>query len=202
MNKKLNLEFFNRNTLEVAKDLIGKIIVRKYKDSLIKIRITETEGYTGINDKASHSYNGKITDRTKVMFGNYGKTYIYLIYGMYNCLNFVTEEKGSGSAVLIREGKIIEGLDTASVLRYNKKYKNLNNYQKNNISNGPGKLTMSLNLTKKDNDTFLDSKDLYIEDDGYDGFKIGRGKRINIDYAEEAKDFLWRFYMKEDKNDI
>ncbi len=202
MNKKLKLDFFNRDTLEVAEDLIGKIIVRRYKDELIKIRITETEGYTGIKDKGSHSYNGKITNRTRVMFGTYGKTYIYLIYGIYYCLNFVTEEKGSGSAVLIREGKIIKGLDTASVLRYNKKYNELNNYQKKNISNGPGKLTIALNLTKKDNDKFLNSNDLYLEDDGYDSFKIERGKRINIDYAEEAKDFLWRFYMKEEKNEI
>ncbi len=202
MKKKINLEFFNRDTLEVAKDLIGKIIVRRYKDELIKIRITETEGYTGIKDKASHSYNSRITDRTKVMFGTYGKTYIYLIYGMYYCLNFVTEEKGSGSAVLIREGKIIKGLDTASLLRYNKKYNELNKYQKKNISNGPGKITMAINLTKKDNDIFLDSEDLYLEDDGYNDFQIGRGKRININYAEEAKDFLWRFYMKEDKNGV
>ncbi len=202
MNKKLNLEFFNRNTLKVAEELIGKVIVRKYKDQVIKIRIAETEGYTGIKDKASHSYNGKLTDRTKVMFGTYGKTYIYLIYGMYYCLNFVTEEKGSGSAVLIREGKIIKGLDTVSILRYNKKYKDLNNYQKRNISNGPGKLTMALNITKEDNDKFLDSNDLYLEDDGYDSFKVERGKRINIDYAEEAKEFLWRFYMKDEKNEL
>ena len=201
MSKKLKLNFFNRDTLEVAEDLIGKIIVRKYKNDFIKIRITVTEGYTGKEDKASHSYKGKITNRTKVMFGTFGKTYIYLIYGMYYCLNFVTEEKGKGSAVLIREGKIIKGLDTASILRYNKKYEDLNNYQKKNITNGPGKLTIALNITKKDNDKFLNSKDLYLEDDGYDNYEIGRGKRINIDYAEEAKDYLWRFFMKEDKNE-
>lgn len=197
MSKKINLEFFNRNTLKVAEDLIGKIIVRKYNGKLLKIRITETEGYLGVKDKASHSYNGKITERTKVMFGSYGKTYIYLIYGMYHCLNFVTEEEGVGAAVLIRGGKIVKGMDTVAVLRYNKKYKDLNNYQRKNITNGPGKLTMALNLTKKDNDKFLNSKDLYLEDDGYNDFEIGRGKRINIDYAEEAKDYLWRFYLKE-----
>ena len=197
MNKRLNLEFFNRNTLKVAEDLIGKIIVRKYNGKLLKIRIIETEGYLGVKDKASHSYNGKITERTKVMFGSYGKTYIYLIYGMYHCLNFVTEEEGVGAAVLIRGGKIVKGMDTAAFLRYNKKYKDLNNYQRKNITNGPGKLTMALNLTKKDNDKFLNSKDLYLEDDGYNDFEIGRGKRVNIDYAEEAKDYLWRFYLKE-----
>ena len=200
MSKKLKLNFFNRDTLEVAEDLIGKIIVRKYKNDFIKIRITVTEAYTGKEDKASHSYNGKVTNRTKVMFGPYGKTYIYLIYGMYYCLNFVTEEKGKGSAVLIREGKIIKGLDTASILRYNKKHKDLNSYEKKNITNGPGKLSIALNLTKKENDKFLDSDDLFLEDDGFDEYVIGRGKRINIDYAEEGKDYLWRFFMKDDKN--
>ena len=197
MNKRLNLEFFNRNTLKVAEDLIGKIIVRKYKDKLLKIRITETEGYLGEKVKASHTYNGKVTERTKVMFGPYGKTYIYLIYGMYYCINFVTEEEGVGSAVLIRSGNVIKGLDTISILRYNKKYKYLNSYQRKNISNGPGKLSIALNLSKENNDIFLNSEDLYLLDDGYRDFEVGRGKRINIDYAEEAKDYLWRFYLKE-----
>lgn len=197
MSKKIHLEFFNRDTLKVAEDLIGKIIVRKYNDDIIKVRITEVEAYKELNDKASHSYKGKFTDRTKVMFGTYGKTYIYLIYGRYYCLNFVTEEKGRGCAVLIRRGEILEGLDSAAYLRYNKKYHELNRYQKESISNGPGKLSMALNLTKDDNDKLLDSQDLYLKSDDYSDFKIQRGKRINIDYGEEAKDYLWRFYMKE-----
>jgi DNA-3-methyladenine glycosylase len=176
MSKKIPLEFFNRETLKVAEDLIGKIIVRKYNDDFIKIRITEVEAYKELNDKASHSYKGKVTNRTKVMFGTYGKTYIYLIYGMYYCLNFVTEEKGKGYAVLIRSGEILEGMDLAAFLRYNKKYRELNKYQKKNISNGPGKLSMALNLKKDDNDKFLNSQDLYLEADDYSDFKIQRGK--------------------------
>jgi DNA-3-methyladenine glycosylase len=116
---------------------------------------------------------------------------------MYYCLNFVTEEKGKGYAVLIRSGEILEGMDLAAFLRYNKKYRELNKYQKKNISNGPGKLSMALNLKKDDNDKFLNSQDLYLESDDYSDFKIQRGKRINIGYAEEARDYLWRFYMKE-----
>ena len=90
---KLNRNFFDRDARIVGEDLIGKILVRKYDDTVIKSRIVETEAYIAAIDKASHAYGGKITPRTKVMFGPPGHAYVYFIYGMYYCMNFVTEEE-------------------------------------------------------------------------------------------------------------
>jgi len=98
MNEILTKEFYLRPTLQIAKDLLGKVIV--YNG--LKARIIETEAYVGKIDKACHCYGGKVTKRTQVMFKSGGRSYIYLIYGMYSCLNVVTEGEGEGAAVLIR----------------------------------------------------------------------------------------------------
>ncbi len=100
--KILNQPFYLRDGLSVAKDLIGKILVREYQGKAYRYKIVETEAYMGPEDKASHAYGGKFTQRTKPMFEEGGITYIYLIYGMYYCLNIVVEKKGIPHAVLIR----------------------------------------------------------------------------------------------------
>lgn len=192
--KKLNREFYNRPTLDVARDLIGKVLVH----GDLSVRITETEAYIGDIDKACHCYNGKITERTRVMFGPAGYAYIYLIYGMYNCFNIVTEREGCGCAVLVRGGIPLDGdnnLDKMSFNRFKKSSGQLSGYQKRNFANGPGKLCMALNLTREQNSIDLLGDELFLCDDGYDDFHIETGKRINIDYAEEAAEFLWRFSM-------
>ncbi|SHJ40155.1 DNA-3-methyladenine glycosylase [Dethiosulfatibacter aminovorans DSM 17477] len=188
---KLDREFYNRPTLDVARDLVGKVLVHKG----LSLRITETEAYIGDIDKACHCYKGRITERTRVMFGPPGFSYIYLIYGMYNCFNIVTERKGCGCAVLIRGGIPLDGRDEMSMYRFKKPYVELSGYQKRNFANGPGKLCMALNLTRDQNSIDLLGDELYLYDDGYTEFDIEIGKRINIDYAEEAKDFMWRFRM-------
>lgn len=108
----LTKKFFEKNTLNIAKNLLGKRLIRVYRGKEITVRIVETEAYHGISDKASHASRGK-TARTEVMFGRAGMIYVYLIYGMHYCLNFVTGKEGFPAAVLIRgievDGKFIKG---------------------------------------------------------------------------------------------
>lgn len=194
--EKLEKDFYLNDTLNTAKQLIGKYIVRKIDNADLIMKITETEAYIGSIDKACHAYKNKRTERTEVMFAEGGKTYVYMIYGMYYCLNVVTEKKDVPCAVLIRGGIPHKGFDKMSLFRYNKKYNELNNYQIKNFSNGPGKLCKALNITKEQNFLDLTENEIYICEKKEDKKpKIKIGKRINIDYAEEAKDFLWRFYI-------
>mgnify|MGYP000925800024 CR=1 FL=1 len=190
---KLKRNFYDRDARVVGEDLIGKILVRKYDDAVIKSRIVETEAYIAEIDKASHGYGGKITPRTKIMFGPPGFAYVYFIYGMYYCLNFVTEGEGTCSAVLIRALDPLINKEEMSLNRYGKQLNELTKYQRSNISNGPGKLCNALKITKEQNGTDLTGTEIYVEDDSFRNFKVDKSKRINIDYAEEAKDFLWRY---------
>ncbi len=196
--KKLSRSFYNRSTLDVARDLLGKIIVHRVDGKEISGRIVETEGYIGAIDKACHCYK-KITKRTEVMFGQPGHAYVYLIYGMYCCMNIVTESEGVGAAVLIRALEPLKGIEEMAVNRYKKTLNELNKRQLNNLTNGPGKLCMALNITREENKEDLTGEGLFLLDDGFDSFEIAKGKRINIDYAQEAKDFEWRFYIKGNK---
>lgn len=191
---KLKNSFYTGNTLEIAKSLLGKNIVRETDKGTIIAQITETEAYIGSIDKACHAYNYKKTDRTATLFLKGGCSYVYLIYGMYNCLNVVTGPEGDPNAVLIRGVEITKGIDIASQLRYNKPFNELSNYQVKNFTNGPGKLCKALDIDRNLNGHILDKPPLYITE-GETPKKIYAGKRINIDYAEEAKDFMWRFYL-------
>lgn len=193
---KLNRNFYNRDARIVAQELIGKVLVRQYDGNIIKARITETEAYIGAIDKASHGYGGKITKRTKIMYGPPGYTYVYLIYGMYYCLNFVTEGEGVCSAVLIRAAEPVENIELMCNNRYNKSLNEISKQQLKNISNGPGKLCIALDISKEDNGVDLTKEEIYLLDDEYTNFLVEKSKRINIDYAEEAKDFLWRYTIK------
>lgn len=191
---KLDRSFYERDTLIVAKELLGKYIVHSTPQGRYVMKITETEAYKGTRDKACHAYNGRLTPRTKVMFGKGGFAYIYLIYGMYCCFNVVTEKEGSGSAVLIRGGVPVENKNIMSMARYGMPYDKLSKNNIKNFANGPGKLCKALDIHKSLNGEDLTGNKLYIEE----GEKVSRfntGKRINIDYAEEARDFLWRFYI-------
>lgn len=173
---RLKRNFFNRNTVTVARQLLGKNLCRRIGGRVIKAKITETEAYCGTRDLACHASKG-LTPRTKIMFGPPGHAYVYMIYGMYHCLNFVTEKEGNPSAVLIR------GIEFKSL----------------KIS-GPGRLCRELKIDKKLNGTDLcKSKEIWVESAGWrrrDGLKnIKRGKRIGVDYAGRWKDKLWRFYI-------
>lgn len=184
------------DTLFAAKALLGKYIVRVYENKKLVMKITETEAYIGKIDKACHAYNNKKTERTKVLFNKGGCAYIYLIYGLYYCFNVVTEKKDEPCAILIRGGQPYEGLEIMSKFRYNKSYDELSKYQIKNFSNGPGKLCKALNITKKLNNKSLLGNNFYIYDsEENENINIKTSKRININYAEEAIDFMWRFYI-------
>lgn len=166
---KLTFSFFNRECLEVAEDLIGKVLVRKTPFGEIKLRITETESYIGETDTACHAHKGR-TKRTQVMYGKAGTIYIYLCYGMHWLLNIVTGDIDNPQAVLIRA---CEGFE------------------------GPAKLTKKLGITGEYNKKDITvCEDFYIEDDGF-MCEVATDKRVGIGYAsEEDQEKLWRFIMK------
>lgn len=193
----LTKEFYLRDTLTVAKELLGKNIVRNINGHKLVARIVETEAYIGPHDKAAHSYNNKRTKKNEVMFEEGGHAYIYFIYGMYYCFNIVTEEKGKPSAVLIRAVEPIEGIEYMCNLRYKNELSNITKNQYKNLTNGPSKLCLALGLDKNLNGIHLFSDNLYLEDVGYNNFDIVETTRINIDYAEEARFYPWRFYIKD-----
>ena len=155
-------------------------------------------------DKACHAYGGKKTPRVEPLYGKPGIAYVYFIYGMYYCFNIITKEEGSPEGVLIRAVEPLEGFDVMSELRFKKNYKELSNTQKRDLTNGPGKLCMAFGITKENTwDDLTNDEELYVEEPPiqYDinDFKIVETTRIGIDYAEEARDFLWRFYIKENR---
>ena len=193
--------------METARQLLGKYLVRRLEGETLVCRITETEAYVGRCDKACHAYNYRKTDRTATLFLEPGRAYVYLIYGMYHCLNFVTEPEGEPAAVLIRGGEAIAGWETMSRLRYGKPFEELTSYQRKNFLNGPGKLCKALSLTRADDRTDLTGDTLFVCDSPADlGLpcptpakeKICSGPRIGVDYAEEARDFPWRFWLEKE----
>ncbi|MGL4911898.1 MAG: DNA-3-methyladenine glycosylase [Romboutsia sp.] len=200
--------FFNQDGIRVAQDILGKYLIRNYDDKTIVTKIVETESYMGITDKGAHVYGDKKTERTKPLYLEGGHIYVYLIYGMYYCLNISANVEGDPECILIRAVEPITELDEISLNRFKKEYKDLTNYQKKNITNGPGKLCMALKIDKNLNSKSILGNELYISDFYYDKyekvyntdkFEIEKSKRINIDYAEEAKDYLWRFFIKDNK---
>lgn len=204
----MNRDFFQQDAINLAKDILGKYLIREYDGKQIVSKIVETEAYMGVNDKAAHVYGDKKTDRTMPLYLDGGHIYVYLIYGMYYCLNISANKENIPECVLIRAIEPVKGIEEICENRYKKNYSNLSIYQKKNISNGPGKLCMALNIDKSLNFKSILGNELYISDFYYeegkkvfadDKFEIEIDKRINIDYAEEAKDYLWRFYIKDNK---
>lgn len=194
----LPYNFYNRDTLEVAPDLLGKYLVRETGGHRLVGKIVEVEAYKGSIDKGAHSYNYRRTPRTEIMFGPPGHAYVYLIYGMYYCLNIVTEEEGEPCAVLIRGIEPVEGEAHMAVLRYGKSLEEITRAQRKNLTNGPGKVCKAFDIIKEQNGKPLWSEDFYVGSrDTVEYTEIIRSKRINIDYAEEAKDFLWRYSIKD-----
>lgn len=189
--QKLPASFYLQDTVEVARQLIGKKLVRRLNGQLLSAIICETEAYTGFSDKACHSYKGK-TERTKVMFEPGGRAYVYLIYGMYCCLNITTRQEGVPEAVLIRAACPVQGIETMMALRQQKKP--VRNLTAHNLLSGPGKLCSGLGITRAQNGLLLSGEELYLcEGVAVPKERIAATKRIHIDYAQEARDFLYRF---------
>lgn len=199
----MNVDFFRQDAITLSKKLLGKYLVRKYDDKEIIVKIVETEAYMGITDKAAHVYGDRRTDRTEPLYEDGGTIYVYLIYGMYYCLNISANIKDTPQCVLIRAVEPIKGIDDISINRYDKVYGELTTYQKKNITNGPGKLCKALKIEKDLNFKSVLGNELFVKDSIDNGkeekFEIVESKRVNIDYAQEAKDYLWRYYIKDNK---
>lgn len=193
--EKLTRDFYNRDTVTVAQDLLGNYLVRVLCGEKLICRITETEAYVGRCDKACHAYGYRRTARTETLFAKPGTAYIYLIYGMYNCLNFVTEPEEEPAAVLIRGLEAVSGAETLSRLRYQKPLAELTPYQQKNFLNGPGKICKALSLDRSYDGTDLTGNVLYTVRSGETPEQIYTGPRVGIDYAEEAVEFPWRFWI-------
>lgn len=146
----LDREFYARPAIEVARDCLGKILVHGKTAG----RIVEVEAYLGVGDRAAHSWRG-VTDRTRVMFGEPGHAYVYFIYGMYECLNFVCEPVGQAGCVLIRALEPIAGLATMRRRRPTAK-------RPEDLANGPGKLTLAMGITRKQNGADLTASPLEV----------------------------------------
>ena len=194
--KTLGNNFFKRDTVEVAKNLLGKKIIRNISGNFFCAKIVETEAYLGLEDRACHSYGGNITKRNEILYKEAGTIYVYLIYGMYNLLNIVTKNENDPEAVLIRAVEPIENIDAMAVNRFGKIYKDLSSYQKKNLTNGPGKLTMAMEIDRALNGKILSPDYLFIVD-GEDVRNIIETKRIGIDYAGEDANLPLRFYIED-----
>ena len=195
----LDKSFFNRDTITVAKELLGKIIVHKINGKIYRAKIVETEAYLGLNDRAAHTFGGNITNRNKVMYMDAGTIYVYQTYGIHYLMNFVTLDERSPEAVLIRAIEPLNEIDSISLNRFGKNFNSLSNYQRKNLTNGPGKLTKALKIDKDLNGSNLFTGQIYLED-GDDDFDIIVDKRIGIDYSKEAIDYPYRFYIKDNPN--
>lgn len=188
----LKKDFYMRESLAVARDLLGKILVRYIEGEAYRFKIVETEAYMGKDDKGAHAYGGKKTPRTAPMFEEGGITYIYLIYGMYNCLNIVANVKDIPQGVLIRA---VEPVDEKSI-NFARANRNIRSRKIEDLTNGPGKLCKAMKIDRTLNATsVLEKGELWIEDAPL-CTDIVTDKRINIPYAEEYQDVEWRFYIR------
>ena len=248
--KRLAREFFMTDALELSRRLIGKIMVHETPLGKVRGVITETEAYMGVEDKGSHTYGGRRTERTEPMFHIGGTSYVYFIYGMYNCVNVTAGAEGTPMASLIRmvepadeaSRNIMERLRMADMerrreAREKRKAERMADSGetaaagtaamkegisavakemdavgtetfaaatekvpaavKKHLADGPGKLCIAMYITKADNDVDMaESREFYLtEGIAVEESRILTGKRIGIDYAEEAADYLWRFTL-------
>jgi DNA-3-methyladenine glycosylase len=181
-DRPLPRSFYARPAIEVARGLLGKILVHRNTSA----RIVETEAYLGVEDRAAHAWRG-ITPRTKVIFGPAGHAYVYLIYGMYECLNIVAEEVGSAGCVLIRAVEPLTGL---AAMRKRRPAA----HKDHDLGNGPGKLTLALGITRRHNGADVTKGSLTVHELGAaEPFEIGVSPRIGITHCA---DWPLRFFIQ------
>jgi DNA-3-methyladenine glycosylase len=185
----LKREYYKQGTIEVAKSLLGKILLHDAPEGETVGRIVETEAYLGPEDQAAHSSGGRRTARNEVMYGEKGHAYVYFIYGMYFCFNITTGIfVGKPEAVLLRALEPISGQDLMIKRRGTKI----------NLTNGPSRLCIAMGITKLQNQFDLTTSPLYIEDaKEISSSDIVKTTRVGVDYAGEWKNKTWRFYIKE-----
>ncbi|MCM2322590.1 MAG: DNA-3-methyladenine glycosylase [Oligoflexia bacterium] len=181
--KLLPAEFFAPCTLEVARALLGKLLVVRSGAAEVMARIVETEAYRG-DDPASHSSRGR-TPRTSIMFGPPGRAYVYFIYGMYEMLNFVTEPEGLPGAVLIRAAEPLAGEELMRRRRPTAR-------SSRDLTSGPGKLCQALGIRLSHNGQPLQGPRLEVRDDGYQPGPVSCSPRVGINAGQER---FWRFFL-------
>lgn len=173
--------FYNRPTVEVAKDLLGKVLRHGETSGII----VETEAYLGADDLAAHSARG-LTDRTRVIFGPPGHAYVYLIYGMYECLNIIAEPEGVPGCVLLRAVEPLEGIDIMRQRRPTAR-------KLEDLASGPGKLTLALGISRKLNGADLTRVPLFVHDATHQSpMKIVATPRVGI---TKCTDWHLRFHI-------
>lgn len=190
--KKLQESFYQRsNVLQIAKDLLGKVLVTEWNGVITSVRIAETEAYAGMTDRASHAYGAKRTNRNEIMYANGGVAYVYLCYGIHHLFNVVTNVDGIPHAILIRAGEPLMGVEEM-LKRTGKKELD------NSLTRGPGNLSKALGLHTRHSGSSLLDNELYIAADEYSYIKkkIIASPRIGVDYAGNDALLLYRFFVK------
>ncbi len=194
MPRVLPQQFYNRDTLTVARELLGQLLVRDLEEQQLSGQIVEVEAYVGESDTASHASPGP-TDRNAPMYGPPGHAYVYLIYGIHHCLNVVTEPSGFPAAILIRAIAPLEGLRTMRQLRGSQ-------HPDRNLTRGPGRLCQALDVDLRFDGSTLYSAErpLRIEEGQSipDG-KVARSPRIGVRGDEAALTARWRFYVRDNR---
>ena len=190
----LQESFYQQDTIIVARELLGKILVHQSSEGTTTGRIVETEAYRGPEDQAAHSSGGRRTTRNEVMFGQKGRAYVYFIYGLYYCFNVTAGNvPGKPEAVLIRAIEPLAGLEIMAKCRGQQE-------KVTNLTNGPSKMCMAMGLSKAQNKTDLTAPPLYIEDAPLvPQEEIVETTRVGVDYSGEWKNKLWRFYIRDNR---
>ncbi len=187
---KLPLSFFERSdVVQIARELVGKILLTSFDGQRTSGRIVETEAYNGIVDKASHAYSGRRTARTDIMFREGGTAYVYLCYGIHHLFNVVTNTINIPHAVLIRAIEPLEGVDIMQ-----ERLRAPGGGPLHTLGRGPGKLSKALGISTSHTGTVL-QESIAIYDDGYRPAEIIAGPRIGVDYAAEDAELPYRFYL-------
>ncbi len=182
---RLDRSFYSRYTPDVARELLGSVLVRVIDGMVLRSRVVEVEAYRGADDPASHAYRG-LTKRTAVMFGEPGHAYVYFTYGFHYCLNLTTETEGEPGAVLIRAVEPLEGVEEMKRRRGVEEITNL--------TNGPGKLTKAMGIDLRLNgEDLVESEELFLLSGRRNG-KVAVSTRIGVSSGRER---LWRYYVED-----
>lgn len=195
MKKKLPRSFYTRDdVVAVSRELLGKLLFTRIDGSITGGIITETEAYRGPEDRASHAFGGRRTQRTEIMYAQGGTAYVYLCYGMHHLFNVVTNKKDTPHAVLIRAIEPLEGME---IMLKRRKRKTMERA----VTAGPGSMSRALGITTAFTGTDLLGNKIWMEDAGNNpsADEIISSKRIGVDYAGEHAERLWRFTIKGSK---
>lgn len=190
--KTLEESYYLRPAEEVAADLLGRFLVRRIRGRELVLRIVETEAYLGARDRASHAWGGRRTRRTETLFRRGGCAYVYLIYGIHNCLNVVTGIAGEAGAVLLRAGEAVQGAE--SMQRHRKLVRTPGS---GDLAGGPGKLCQALAVTRKHDAHLLSRPPLLVtRGEPVSTADVVRGPRVGIGYAGAAAGWPLRFAIR------